>query len=195
MPQHRDSRAESGAIGVGTVIGVALAVLAVYLLIGATEGDSAHYGRAPVPSTTRIELPKGETDVFYAEKRKAAAGDPLSVPGDLDYLITDSAGQGVKVSSRGGDPEETDDGTARVVGAVSAPADGVYTLEVTSNEAAQRVGPELTFGQSPFQAVADRFDKVVEELKGPTGIVVAIVLLVLFLLPSFQRAARRRGGD
>ena len=183
-----DRSSESGAIGAGTLIGVALLALAVYLLLGAAEGDSAHYGSAPVPSTSQVELPEGETDVYYAEGVEPDAGVSLAVPQDLDYSITDSAGQTVDVSFRGAEPEETDGGMARLIGSVSAPADGIYTVEVASNEAVQRIRPAITFGQSPLEAIQARFDDVVEALKGPAGIAVVALLVVLFLLPRFRRA-------
>ncbi len=186
---------EAGAIGAGTAIGVALLALVVYLLLGAAEGDTAHYGSVSVPSTSQVELPEGETDVYYAEGIEADAGVSLVVPQDLDYSITDSAGQAVDVSFRGAEPEETDGGMTRLIGSVSAPADGIYTVEVASNEAVQRIRPAITFGQSPLEAIQARFDDVVEALKGPAGIAVVALLVVLFLLPRFRRAlASSRNG-
>lgn len=185
-------KTQTGAIAVGTLIGVALLALFAYLLLGAAEGDTAHYGRVPVPSTTSIELPEGETDVYYAEAVDPSAGVSLTVPEDLEYTITDAAGQAVSVASRGGDPEESDGGTARLIGAVDAPADGTYTVTVTSDTAAQRGSAQLTFGQSPFGAVRERFEGVVDALRGPAGVAVAALLVVLFLLPRFQRALARR---
>lgn len=194
-PPNSNRTSESGAIGVGTLIGVALLVLAVYLLLGAAEADTAHYGRVPVPSISQVELPEGETDVYYAEGIEPDSGVSLAVPLDLDYSITDSAGQAVQVSSRGDDPEETDGGMARLIGSVSAPAEGIYTVKVVSDDAAQRISPTITFGQSPFGAIEARFDEGVEAVKGPAGIVVVALLFVLLLLPRFRRAlASSRGG-
>ena len=185
---------ESGAIGAGTVIGLALAGLFVYLLLAATEGDSAHYGRVTMPGTAQIELPEGETDIFYEEGIESDSAVSLATPGDLSYLVLDGNEQSVETDSRGGDAEEVEGGMARKVGAVFAPADGVYTVEVESDEAAQRITPELTFGQSPLQAIEARFDEIVDTLKGPVGIVVVAVLFVLFMLPRFRRALRQPSG-
>lgn len=188
-PSPRD---ESGAIGVGTIIGVALLALLVYLLLAAAETDTTHYGVVPVPSTAQVELPGGETDVYYAEAIRPGAGISLVTPEDLSYSISGAPGQDVSSASRGGDPEETNGGMTRLIGAVSVPEDGLYTIKVTSDLAAQRISPQLTFGQSPSQAVRERFEGAVDALKGPAGFALVALLVVLFLLPRFRRAAARR---
>ena len=184
-------RSESGAIGAGTAIGVALLGVFVYLVLAATEGDPAHYGTVTVPGTAQIELPEGETDIFYREGIESGSAVSLVTPDDLDYTVTDSSDISVETDSRGGDPEEVEGGETRKVGAVFAPADGVYTVEVESDEAAQRITPELTFGQSPLQAIEARFEEIVDALKGPLGIVVVAILFVLFMLPRLRRSLRR----
>lgn len=174
------------------MIAVAIGVFFVYLLLGAFEGDSDSFGEVPIPSTTSVELQGGEVDLFYAEQVQGSQESPsLAVPPDLGYTITAMNGESVRIDTRGGDVETTDSGVARVVAAAFVPDDGTYSVRVTSDEAARRSAPALTFGQSPFQAVAERFDGVVDELNGPTGIAAAAALGLLFLLPMLRRAAIR----
>jgi hypothetical protein len=184
------ARSQSGIVGVGTVIFVAVLGLLAYLLLAAFEGDVDKFGRVPVPSTgASVELPEGGSDVYYAE----AGGDadtPLTLPDGLEFSLVGPDGQGVDVDQRGGDPKGIEGGRARVVGIAFAPAEGLYRVTVETDAATARPRPELTFGQSPFQAVEARFDEIVEELKGTTGIVVAVVLVLLFFAPRVQRALR-----
>ena len=56
----------------------------------------------------------------------------------------------------------------------------------------QRISPELTFGQGPFAAIGQRFSDVVDALRGPVGIIVLAVLVLLFLLPRWKLARRRQ---
>ena len=183
---------ESGFIGVGTVIGLAVAVLCGYLLLAAFEADPAEFGRVPVPSSgAAIALPDGGSDVYYAERGDAPEEVPLDVPAGLDFTVVDPDGQAVETDSRAGDAKDIEGGRARLVGIVYAPAEATYAVTVESDETG-RAGGELTFGQSPFQAIESRFDSVVDELNGPTGIVALVALAILLLLPRVQRALRRR---
>lgn len=179
-------------IGVGAVIALGLAGLFLYLLLAAFQGDSAHYGSVPIPSDNAgIELPSHETDIYYAEPvDKEVVGD-LTPPADLVISITGPDGEGVRIDDRGGDTESTDDGSARLVAAALLPDEGTYTITVSGSDLAGRRAPAITFGQSPLGAVGDRFDDVVTELKGPTGIVVLAALGVLFLAPRVGRALER----
>jgi len=70
---------------------------------------------------------------------------------------------------------------------------GVEELEqdVLQLETGQRIEPAVTFGQGPFAAIKHRLDDVLDALKGPIGIAVVVVLLVLFLWPRFKLARRR----
>lgn len=184
---------ESGLISVGAVIALAIGALFIYLLLAAFEEDPSHYGAVAIPGKqVPIELPKGETDIFYAEAIEGDSSIALAPPEDLQFQIVGEDGAGVQVDSRGGEPEATDDGIARVIGAAFPPEKGTYFVDVESAELAQRVAPSITFGQSPFGAVKERFDEIVEEMKGPTGIVVAVVLVILFLVPRIQLALRTR---
>lgn len=184
------ARSQSGVIGVGTVIFVGVLGLLAYLLLAAFEGDVDKFGRVPVPSAgASVELPEGGSDVYYVE----AGGDtesPLALPDGLEFSLVGTDGQGVEVDERGGDPKEIESGRARLVGIAFAPAEGTYRVTVETDAAIARPDSELTFGQSPFQAVEARFDEVVEELKGTTGIVVAVALALLFFVPRVQRALR-----
>jgi hypothetical protein len=196
LPSHQYRRAgglgsQRGAIGVGTVILVALGAAFVYLLLGASEGDSDHFGSAPVPSTSRVELPEGDTDVYYFEATATDSSLPFEVPADLRFTVIGPGGEAVRVDSRGGEVEEVEGGSTKVVGSVLAPEEGTYEVRVTSNEAAARPSPQLTFGQSPFQAVQSRGEDLVEELKGPPGIALLAILVGLMFLPALRRALRR----
>lgn len=182
---------ESGFVSVGTVIGIAIAAFLGYLLLAAFEADTAKFGRVPVPSSgTTVALPESGSDVYYAE-RGLGAEAPLTVPAGLDFTVVGGDGVAAETDSRAGDAKEVEGGRARLVGIVFAPAEGTYAVTVQSEEPG-RSGGELTFGQSPFQAIESRFDSVVEELNGPTGIIVVVALVILFMLPRVQRALRRR---
>lgn len=184
------ARSQSGVIGVGTVILVGVLGLLAYLLLAAFEGDVDRFGRVPVPSTgASVELPEGGSDVYYAESGGDAEA-PLTLPAGLEFSLVGVDGQGVDVDQRGGDAREIEGGRARVVGIAFAPAEGIYRVTVETDEAPGRPRPELTFGQSPFQAVEARFDAIVEGLDGTTGIVVAVALALLFFVPRVQRALR-----
>lgn len=183
---------ESGLVSAGTVIGLAIAGFFLYLLLAAFEGDTDYYGNVPIPSSgVAVELPEDEIDVFYAEAIDSESGVSLTTPEDLSFSIV-GAGESVRVDTRGGEQESTDTGTARVIGAAFVPEEGVYLVDVESTDLAQRVSPSISFGQSPVGAVKARFNEVIDELQGPTGIVVAAVLVILFLLPRVQRALARR---
>ena len=196
MDERRDADAldpESGLISVSAVLGIAFLALIVYLLAAALDADTDHYGRVAIPSeNVPIELPKGETDLYLAE-----TGDPdqlgdLDVPADLTMSFEPaSGGDAVRVDDRTADTEETDDGVAKEIGALQAPQEGTYLVSVSTNAAGQLSEPELTFGLSPLGAVEHRFNEVVDELKGPTGIVVLVALGALLLAPRVGRALER----
>jgi len=185
-------RDEQGLISAGSLVLIGLALLAGYLLLAAFEGDSAQFGKVPIPGKERVELPKGDIDIYYAEKVDPDAGVPLVTPDDLDYSVTGPNGVAVRVDSRGDDAKSTGDGMARLIGAMKVPVEGSYTVTTESPQAAaQRIEPALTFGQGPFAAIGHRFDETRDALAGPLGIVILAVLVLLFLLPRFQRARRR----
>jgi hypothetical protein len=96
------------------------------------------------------------------------------------------------VSSRGDDAKSTGDGMTRLIGQIKAPEDGGYVVTTESTQAGQRISPELTFGQGPFAAVGQRFSDVVDALRGPVGIIVLAILVLLFLLPRWKLARRRQ---
>lgn len=189
-----DSRSrhdQAGFVGVGTVLLVAFLGLLAYLLLAAFDADPAKFGQVPVPSSgAPVELPEGGSDVYYAEDVEPDSEATLQVPADLSFTIVGPDGQGVDHDLRGGDPKEIEGGTARAIGIVYAPGAATYGVTVDGAEPG-RPSPELTFGQSPLQAVEARFDSIVDELDGPIGIVVVVALGLLFLLPRVQRAMRR----
>lgn len=184
-------RGEAGAISAGTLILIGLGLFLGYLLLAAFEGDTAQFGKVPVPGKGQVELSEGDIDVYYAESVDPDQGIPLVAPDDLQYRVTGPDGQVIDVTSRGADAKSTGDGLTRLIGALSAPANGSYTVTAESDEAAQRIAPALTFGQGPFAAVGQRFSDVVDTLRGPVGIVIVVVLLILFLLPRWRLARRR----
>jgi hypothetical protein len=184
---------ERGAIGAGTVVLLGVLGLIVYLLLAVFEGDTAQFGAVSVPSKGQVvELPKGDIDVYYAEKVDPDAGVPLVVPDDLKYVVVGSDGQNVAIRSRGDEAKSTGDGMTRLIGSLRTPAEGRYAVTSTSSQAGQRVSPKLTFGQGPFAAIGQRFKDVVDALRGPLGIVVLAVLVFLFMLPRWRVARRRQ---
>lgn len=183
-------RSESGAIGISALIGIAIAGLAVYLLLGATKADTAHYGSVPVPGAGAIELPKGEAQIYYA----VATGVPFATPTNLNFQLVDGAGNPLKTDFRGDQPQKTDTGMTQLVGSVSVPADGTYSVTTTGTPANGAVKPMITFGESPFGAIKDRFSNVVDSLIGPTGVLVLIVLGLLFVFTRFRSAMLRSSG-
>lgn len=192
MRRLAGSDSESGLISVSAVLAIAFVALIVYLLLAALDADTDHYGAIPIPSeNAAVELPAGETDIYLAEKGDPEKLPALQVPADLAITFTAASGDTVRVDDRDGDIKETDDGVARVVSAVIAPDEGTYFVTVSSEEARQLVSPSLTFGLSPLGAVEQRFKDIIEELKGPTGIVVLIALAALMLAPRVQRAFDR----
>ncbi|MCB0876158.1 MAG: hypothetical protein KDB46_08190 [Solirubrobacterales bacterium] len=184
-------REERGLISAGSLVLIGLLLFVGYLLLAAFEGDSAQFGKAPIPGKAQVELPKGDVDIYYAEKVDPDAGVPLITPDDLNYSVSGPSGDNIRIDSRGDDAKSTGDGMARLIGAMKAPVEGSYTVTSESPQAAQRIEPALTFGQGPFAAIGQRFDETRDALAGPLGIVILAVLLLLFLLPRFERARRR----
>jgi hypothetical protein len=188
--RHR-ARGQEGMIGAGALILIGLALLLGYLLLAAFEGDSAQFGSVGVPGEGRVELPEGDVDVYYAEGADPDAGVELITPPDLRVTVTGPGGQDVPVTARGAEPESTDGGMARLIGSLRASEDGFYEVGTESSQATQRIGPEVTFGQGPFAAVEHRFSGVVDVLRGPVGIALLVVLVILYMLPRVRGAQRR----
>jgi hypothetical protein len=185
------ARGQEGAISASALILIGLALLLGYLLLAAFQGDTAQFGSVAVPGSGRIELSEGDVDVYYAEAADPDAGVELIAPADLRVTVTGPEGQSVPVTSRGEEPESTDDGISRLIGSLQAPEDGFYSVTTESTQATQRISPAVTFGQGPFAAVGKRFGDVVDVLRGPVGIVLLVVLVILFLMPRIQAARRR----
>ena len=186
-------RDERGLISAGALIGIGILLFIAYLLLAAFEGDSAQFGSVSVPGKAQVELPKGDVDIYYSEKVDPDAGVPLITPDDLQYTVTAPDGVSVEVNSRGDEAKSTGDGMARLIGAMTTPVEGSYTITTESSQTAQRISPAVTFGQGPFAAIGHRAEDVFDELKGPLGIVLVAVLVVLFFWPRI-RAARKRAS-
>ncbi len=186
-----DVRGESGLISAGTVILIGIGLLLGYLLLAVFNGDTAQFGKVPIPGKATVKLPKGDVDIYYAEGVNPDAGIPLITPDDLEYTILDEAGVSVPVDSRGDEAKSTGDGLTRLIGAMQVSKEGIYTVETESTQTQQRITPALTFGQGPFAAVKDRFDNVVDALKGPIGILLLLALLILIFIPRYRRAKFR----
>ncbi|MFN8113289.1 MAG: hypothetical protein U0R51_08810 [Solirubrobacterales bacterium] len=184
-------RDERGLISAGALILIGILLFLGYLLLAAFEGDSAQFGSVPIPGKEQVELPKGDVDIYYAEKVDPDAGVPLITPEDLQYTVTGAGGRNIEVSSRGNEAKSTGDGMAKLIGSIEVPAKGSYTVTTESAQAAQRIAPALTFGQGPFAAIQHRAKDVLDSLKGPLGIALIVLLVILFLLPRFQAARRR----
>ena len=191
----RSPTSESGLISVGAVIGIAFAALVVYLLLAAFDGDSDYYGSVAIPSqNARVELPNGEVDMYLEAEGDPDALGAISPPEDLSITIIPAEGNDdgpVTTDDRGGDTEEVDGGAARLIRVAQVPEEGAYFVTVTADSVGSPSGLSLTFGLTPIGAVRERFEDVVDELNGPTGIVVLAALGLLFLAPRFQRALRR----
>jgi hypothetical protein len=186
---RRSLSSDSGFIGVGTVIAIALAAFAIALLVAAFEGNPTYYGSVSIPSQrTAIQLDNGDVDVSYAAQVDA---DALTVPQDLSFVVRSADGEVVEASSRSGQAEDSDAGPAELIASVDVPEDGIYFVDVQGTAPAG-AEPALAFGLSPTGAVRVRFDDVVDELKGPTGVIVLAALVALFLIPRVQVAIKRR---
>lgn len=185
---------ESGLISVSAVLAIGFLALIVYLLVAALDADTDHYGAIPVPSQgAPIELSKGETDVYLAERGDADELGDVEVPSNLTLAFTSArGGDVVRIDDRDSDTETTDDGVAKEIGALQVPEAGTYLVTASTGATGQiSSGLWLTFGLSPLGAVEHKFEDVVDELNGPTGIVVLIALGALLLAPRVQRAFNR----
>ena len=183
---------ESGLISVSAVLGIAFVALIVYLLLGALDGDSDHYGRVAIPSeNVAVELPSGETDLYLAVKGNPERLGNLVVPAGFKFAVTSPVGETVRVDGRNGETEQTDDGISKLVAAVIVPREGTYLVSASTESTGQLPAAQLTFGLSPLGAVVERFEDVLDALKGPAGIVAVIVLGALLMAPRLERAIKR----
>jgi hypothetical protein len=186
-------RSESGAVSLGTIFGLAIAAVVVYVLLGAAKADTAHFGVVPLPGTDSLTFTKGEAQVFYSTA--SGTGTSFVLPTDLTFQVTDSAGTALESEKREGSFEDTDSGETELVGAVQIPDDGTYTVTTSGVPDQAAAEPELTFGQSPFGAIKDRANNVIDELKGPAGIALLVILVLLYAYTKAQAAARHTGRD
>lgn len=187
-PLRAKLRSESGATSPGTLIGFGIAAFVVYLLLGATQADSARYGSAPVPSKSSVELKAGDVQVYY--RQNTSTGSPFTQPDNLSFGVADGQGNPLKTTVRGADPKESDGETSELIGSVSVPDDGVYSVIAGGAPVSGTVSPEVTFGESPFGAIKDRFKDSVDSLKGSTGVLVAVVVIMILLYPRIRQAMK-----
>jgi hypothetical protein len=190
--RRRALSSESGLIGVWAVIGLALAALVIYLLLAAFKSDPAYFGTVPIPSQgAPVELKSGEVEVSYVEQVQDAAA--IERPNDLSYTVRTPEGEVLQGQVETREPETSDVGPSLLVGTIDAPEDGTYLVDADAGP--NLLQPELAFGLRPTGVVRVKFNEVVDELNGPTGILVLVGLGVLFLIPRVRRAIKRLGDD
>ena len=183
---------ESGFIGAGTAVALAVVAVAVYIVLAAFNSNTAEYGSVSIPGQGTVELPEGGVDVYYAEGVDPSSDIPLIVPADLDYTVSDPDDLSVRIDTRGGqDAEETDGGKALLIGELQAPVEGTYTVRSKSNDVQQRITPALTFGAGPFAAMGKRAESVLNTLLGPIGVLVLLVIVILIFVRRYGDAKQR----
>lgn len=187
-PRHTDP--ERGAISVSVLLALVAVGLIIYLALGAANGDPFRYGSVSVPGETQIELPGGDANFYYSEQ---TTGKDIAPPADLDVSVSDQAGLAVKTDTRSNDDQSDEDGRrVDLIGQVDPSSDGLYTVTIETSTAPGSLGPDpqISFGESPFGAVGDRWEELLDDLRGPAGIVVVLVLLGLLLYPGLKRRAQ-----
>jgi hypothetical protein len=185
--------AEDGFIGVWGAVGLALLAVLIYVVAAGFNNDTNQFGSVAVPGKGTVELPDGDVDVYYAEGADPSSGVAVVAPDDLEVDVTDADDSFVEVQTRGGtEAKDTDDGQAILVGEIDVPGEGTYNVETKSDEARQRITPEVTFGEGAFAAMKDRLDSVIDALKGPLGILVLLGIVILIFIPRYRRAKQRQ---
>ncbi len=173
--------------------GFAVLAVGVWVGLGFLEGDTDRYGRVPVPATTAVALDPGEVDLFYAEDVSLGEGENLAVPGDLRLRISGPDGQPLELRPRSGQEVSGSGGTAALIGLVDVPAEGAYEVATRSSAAAGRPDPEVTLGESPFDAIGDRVGEVADVLLGPLGIGAIGLALLLAIVAWARRRSTLEG--
>jgi hypothetical protein len=183
-------RSERGAITSGMVIGLALAVVAGYILLGFTGGDPDRHGRLPVPANTVLELPGGESKVYFIQ---GTASTEAGLPADLNITVRppDALAEPVRIEPRSEQPDVRDGESIELIGAVNPEEEGSFEVTVTSQELGGRVAPQVAFGQSAIGAIGERLDSVVDRLLGPLGIAVLALLAAIWFVPRLKLAIAR----
>lgn len=178
---------------VAVVATVALLALGVYVLLGFLAGNTDRYGRVAVPGTEALRLDSGEVDVFYAEDISLGEDESLAVPGDLALRIAPPGGPPLEVRRRSEQQVSGPGGTATLIGSIDVPGDGTYEIATRSATASARRDPEVTLGESPFDAVGGRIGSVVGVLIGPLGAGV-LGLLALIAIVAWARSRSTQEG-
>ena len=74
-----------------------------------------------------------------------------------------------------------------MIGSIDAPDDGTYDVAARGAPDAGSRGPEITFGDSPFDEVGDRVENVVGVVIGPIGLGVVGLLAALGIVRWVRR--------
>ncbi|MGZ5341466.1 MAG: hypothetical protein ACXWEK_00290 [Solirubrobacterales bacterium] len=156
-----------------------VAAFFVLLFVGALGGlgDSAKYGRVPLPGQGTVELPAGDISVFYEEHVTLGDNQNLRAPNGFTYSMRPAAG-GAPLAQRDPgifDEQVSSGGRTRIRYArIDVPAPGPYVVEGSFKGSAGPM-PAITFGE-PF------IDRIFERVKyaglGLIGIAVAVLLAI-----------------
>jgi hypothetical protein len=175
------------------LVGGVVAAAAVYVGLGLLAADTDRFGRVPVPGLEPLRLDRGEVDVFYAEDVSLPDDQSLAAPGDLALRIRGPDGQPLDLRRRSGQEVSGSGGTATLIASVDVPADGTYEVATRSATAAARSRPEVTLGESPFDAVGDRIEAGADVLFGPIGAGALGLLALLAAVAWVRRRSRLEG--
>jgi hypothetical protein len=153
-----------------------LAVIAVVLVTLLSDHES-EYGSVPLPAGGTVELPEGSVQVFFDE---AGGGDEPELAAPLSFQVAPAGGGPpveLEATAKGSNSEvqfrrSEEISTQGSVAKLEIPEQGDYAVSGGQNAAA---GSSLTFGTSPFGAVAERW----QLLAGLLGAAVLIALIPL----------------
>jgi hypothetical protein len=170
------------------VIGLALAVLAGYIMLGFAGGDPDRYGRVPVPGLGMVALPGDESEVYFVQGEGSTA---TAVPEDLLILIRDPGEGLLEIDPRGEEPDVRDGESVRLIGSINPPGEGRYEVRIASEDLAGRVSPQVSFGQSPSGAIGGRLEAVIDAALGPVGIALLALVVAIWFVPRLKLALTR----
>lgn len=174
-------------------VAAVLAGLAVYIALGFLGGNTDRDGRVAVPGSATLDLEPGEVDLFYAEDVSLGEDEDLAPPGDLEVRILAPDGEPIEIESRSGQQVSGSSGTATLIGSIDVTAAGPHEITTRSATAAARSDPEVTLGESPFDAVGERIDEVAGFLLGPLGVALLGLLALIAVLAWARGRATIQG--
>ena len=148
-----------------------------------------------MPGAEVVDLEPGDVDLFYAEDVSLGEDEDLVPPGDLELHILGPSGRPLEIRSRSGQQVSGSGGTATLIGSIDVPEAATYEVATSSATAAARSDPEVTLGESPFDAVGERIDDVVGVLLGPLGAVVLGLIAVGAIVAWARRRATIEGPN